>query len=231
MKTLEDVLAALDDDGKAAIHSAIEAEKNKGIELHRKANSDKERLIGTKKKFDQIAVTLEELGFDANADDVSDQLKSGFTATKGKVTADQAELKKTQREMKLALEQLAEERKEKEEVKKTNLLEKTIGALKGKVYSHEAEAFFLVQTGKVSYGSDGKTVVWKDDSGEIDSVKGIDGYIKSRPDIAISTQKGGSGSSPGGSEGGKKAMALSDFDKLTPRQQGEHFADGGTVTE
>jgi hypothetical protein len=219
MKTLAEVLAALpDDEARAVVNSAVEAEKTNGITSYRKAKEETNRLLN---KFKPIQESLEDLGLDLEAEDLKDRISELKKTGKGNSPDVLAQVKKLERELNAMKQENAQEKEKNLTLKNQAALSKAVALLKGKVVAHDEIAKVLLSDGKIAVGDDG-AVLYKTDTGDLELEKGIEDFVRSRPDIAITKQNGGSGGT-GGTQGNgnNKTMTQANFDKLAPKAQAE----------
>lgn len=225
MATLEEVLAKLDDDGKATVTAAIEAEKSRGIAESKKRNAEN---VSLRSRLDTIVTGLE-LDTTADLAEQIDALKAKIAAKSGKPASDPA-LAQMQRQLKEVTEKLTAKEKREADLVRSTAIEKASSHLSGKVHAHSEVAYRLFHEGKIGVNANGEVVYLGTDGVEADLSKGLDEYIKSRPDIAISQQKPGGGSQPA-TGAGTKTMSVAAFDQLSPIARAKAMAEGYALTD
>ena len=178
------------------IRSAVENEKQTGITLKRKANSEAQNLRRWKTK-------LEELGYDGDDPEaIAEWLKQ--KAPPVKEGEPNPEIEKLRREFKKAQDALAEKTAEASKVKATSdsraIKAKLTEALRDKVYGHDLLADTLISSGRVKLADD-ESVVFVNGEDELDFEKGVKRLLESRPDLLKNTQ------TPGAKSGNRSTSA------------------------
>jgi len=193
-RSLEEVKAALKDESLMEdIVNLIEAERNKGVELHRKQNSENQNL----RKFKSA---LEALGYE---DGDIDEFTSKMVQLKTKATSsgDSLTLKSLNDQIKSLTKTIEEERGLRKNIEKSSQ-EKTIAAklthaLSDKVYGADLLIKSLILDGKV--GLDGDEVIFKDNETILPFTDGINKLLETRKDIVKTNQRSGSNTFSNGS--------------------------------
>jgi hypothetical protein len=227
-KSFEQVLDSLDDESKAAITAQIDSERTKGVESTRKKSAEVQKHLT---ELNRLRDLLKSVEIDTDSD-IEAQIKDRFVK-KGQEGESEwkKENAKLQKQIKEVSDKLVAADKQKSDLMRSSVITKVASALKDKAYAHEDIALRLYSEGRVTIGSDGSTIIYKDGDNEIDLEKGMGDYLKSRPEIAINSQKPGSGSPPPSSGPNKKTIARDTFFTMEPQEQAQWFKDGNKVTD
>jgi hypothetical protein len=228
--TLAELLAGIDAEKSTAINALFESQREGFEGTLSKKSSEVSRLLGKTNKYkDLIRETFEVDPEDEKIGEKFSEIRSRLKSTETSATG----LSKLEQEVKAlkaindasALEMAA--------TRKSMALSKANAALNGKVHNHEDSAYRLVSEGKIRFSDTSKEVVYFDNDEEKDLNTGVELFVKSRPDIAKTQQKGGTGT--GGGEKGKqrdeKRININDFHSLPAMERAAKMADGYEITD
>ena len=182
---------------------AVEAEKQRGIEESRKANSEAQNLR-------RFKIAVEKLGYQKDAD--LEEFMGGLkVATEKAGQADQAkmsleqltqELSKLKTDFTKTSTELVAERQRADEIKQNSirrtLKSKLTDVLRDKVYGADFVVDSLITSGQVSLADD-ESVTFVDGTNKLGLEQGIQKLLETRSDIVKNTQRpGASSTAPAG---------------------------------
>jgi len=239
MPSLEDAIKVLEgqengSDLVGVVNSAIEAERNKGLEARTKANNEAKNLRDRLKATEPLSKALGVLGFDPEADD-ADPLEFADTiqatidkAKKGELPdgydiTKHPDYRKLQRDAQKAAEQLNEVTTERDGLlternrgKIRNALNKALRDENGNevLYATGAVIDNLILTNRVGLSECGEVVFASNDGEEIDFDTGLRAVLDENKSALRNPQR------PGGGSGGGHDV---DPSKQTPADRIEHL--------
>lgn len=196
--------------------SAVEEEKERGIELKRKSDREAKGLRAYKKALETIGFKPDEHDLDDFLTDLTEakeRLSSGDVTDKSELTKVMKSLEKLQKQFD---EKDAEARELRDKGRKATIRSKLQSAIGDKIYGPTYVINDLITNGKVGL-NESDEVVWIDGDDEVGFDEGLKSFMTTNADIVKNTQRPGGGSAGGG--GNKSAKySLDDFDKMSPEE-------------
>lgn len=200
IKSLEDLTTVLSQHPQSAeilefINASIEEERQLGIKLKGKANSEAHSLRRWKQ-------AVEAAGYDAeDPEGIQAWVESKIKPVVSQTPEDGApnpEIEKLRKEFAKAQKALDEERANAAKIKETadrrQIKAKLVEALRDKVYGHDLLADNLINGRQVKLADD-ESVVFVSGEDELEFDKGVKKLLESRPDLLKNTQVPGARSS------------------------------------
>lgn len=216
--SIEDLRQVLKDspalnDVVAFVEGQVDAERNKGVEAHRKVTKEAQSL----RRFKQA---LESAGYEGDAEQVDEWLQSmKKTPAKPDGQVD-PEIEKLRKEFLKAQKALEEEKANVSKIKQSSdrktMKAKIAEALRDKVYGHDLLADSLIGEGRVKL-LEGDEVVFVDGDNEVEFGAGMKKLLESRPDLLKNTQAPGarSGTRP---QGGKPTYTIDQLKSMSTQE-------------
>lgn len=217
---LNEVVNALPEDQRGVVLSAIEAEKQRGIEETRKKGSEAAKLRNELNKYrDSIKNTFE---VDVSSVDELPEILGKFKTQ----TVDKSEYVPV-KDFEMLKKQIAERDRQVEEananLRNSKIAERLNKVLTDSFHAGDYLVKDLIAQNKVRLTSDNE-VVFLDGDEELDITKGIEKLKKMRPDLVKNTTKPGSGSAGGDKNKKDSKISYAEFEKLNPVQQRDYMA-------
>jgi hypothetical protein len=235
MKSLEEILKALAPEDSDVVKSAIQTEKDKGIDASRNKGKEVEKHLTELNRLRDFL--RDDLEFDLD-EDLKKQLEEArkTNGTEGnKATELEKQVTTLSKQVKTLTDQLGEkdklanDRAEKLRVTKlTEVLRKSIGA---KVHSSDYVIKGLIRDGAVKLLDDEETAVFVQGGEEVEFDKGVQEFLKKNADIVKNDQNGGGGSTGDHKTPGEKIIRRTEFEKLTPSERSAKVKEGYKLTD
>lgn len=168
----------------------VDAEKSKGVDLHRKQNSENQKLRAYKKALEAVGLTEDDDLDEFTADLVNLKTKKSTDDGTGRLTMNslQDQIKTLQKTLDAERNKSVENEKK---LKSKTIAAKLTQSLSDKVYGADLLIKSLINDGQVDL--DGEDVVFKNNGESIPYDQGINTLLETRKDIVKSSQKGGAG--------------------------------------
>ncbi len=198
------------------VASAVEAEKQTGITLKRKANAEAHGL----RKWKQA---VESVGFEADDPEglqawIEEKIKK---APPPDPNAPNPEVEKLRKEFAKATKALEDEKANAAKIKLTAdrraIKAKLVEALREKVYGHDILAENLINSNAVKLAED-ESVVFVNGDDEMEFTAGVKKLLESRPDLLKNNQVPGAQSKTKPNGGAAQRYTIEQIKTMTPEQ-------------
>lgn len=234
-KTLEEIFTAIGADDAVVVKSAIQAEKDRGIEASRGKGKEVDKLLTELNRLRDFL--RDDLEFDLDKD-----LKEQFEEARKDQGDDgnkKSELEKVVQQLTKKVESLTKEIGEKEKVatekgeklrvtKLTDVLRRSIGQ---KVHASDYVIKGLIRDGKVKLLEDEETAVFIENGEEVTFDKGVQNFLKANASIVVNDQTGGGGTDGNHKAPGEKVIRRSEFEKLPASEKSAKVKEGFKLTD
>ena len=229
---LNEILEKLEEDERAIVTAAIEAEKTRGIEASRKKGQDVNKFMSEANKLKDTlrALNIDPAGnveeqienFKNRLDKMSKESEGGDTIAKGL----QKQIAEITKKLEASAKTEEEARRKYTSAKISESLSKAFG---DSIYGVDLAVKDLLSSGRVKLRDD-ESIVFVNGNDELDLSEGVETFKKSRPDLVKNNQRPGGASAPHGTKT-NKTMPLSEFNKLSGKQRSEFVRSGGLPTD
>jgi hypothetical protein len=223
---LQEAVKGLTDEQRETVMSAIETEKQRGIDEARRKGGESAKLRKENEAFRSAIKNTFEIDLNDVAE-LPDALSKFKTKTLNSTdfvpVKDFAVLKK----------QVEEERAQRERAE-TNLrtaktAEKLNQVMGDNFYAKDLLIKNLVESGQVRLTSSDDVVFVSGDE-EIDAAKGLEALKKKRPDLVKNNSKPGGGSAGGKEHKAEKTITMAEFEAMSGKERAAKMAEGYKLT-
>jgi len=224
---LQDVVGSLTDEQKNVVLSAIEAEKNRGIEESRRKGAEAAKL---RKEVEAYRTAIKNT-FEVDVSSV-DELPDVLSKYKTKTVNTSDYVPKS--DFEFLKKQIAEEKALREaanlDLRNSRIAEKLNKVFGETFHASDYLVKDLIASDRVRLTESGD-IAFVDGDEEVEITKGIEKLKKTRPDLVKNISKPGSGGAGGDKhKKGEKTIAFDEFNNLPGIERAKLMAEGYKIT-